>query len=1139
MRKGFFRKPLAVIIALSMIVTMLSGFATAAFAQENNVKFSVEISSEAKDGSVGTVKGEVYSDYTGKLTVSGTKVNTSNATVTVSMTDVASLGVEGTRTYTRKMSFDSNQDVGMNNVTQLFDKLVGTTVKFTYGASSVDYSVGGETGQYTLTPSSTEAASAAWHAMVNDENFEYGTKDEDSYIVVANGSWLKAGNSVLEFEEDYEGDLKLDNFGNLSALNDNIRDAVALHQTEETLEGVAFNVAAGTEIALGSSFARLKAPIECGIDLQNYEAVETALADLRDAAGSSTTEMMKGLFGILDSVFTAVETQKTVNVVANPIPEPVKDVKFSVEISSDVPGREPGVVKGEVYADYSGQLKVTGDYVNSNNATVTVTMTDVASLGVEGTRTYTRKMTFDSNQNVPMNNVTQLFDKLNGTSVRFTYGDEASVDYAVEGENGLYTLTPSSKEEAAAAWHAVINGDNFEYGTKEEDSYIVIGNGSWLKAGNSVLEFEKDFNENLKLDNFGDLTALNNNIRNAVVLNTTEETLPGVAFYVAKDTEIALGSSYAKLTTPLIFDVGFENYAEVEQCLKDLRDMTGGTTTDMMKSLFLMLDSVFTAVGGQTIDIQADPAVSVSFDANGAEGEMAGFEAVLGSKFVLPENGFTAPQCKAFDGWKVGEETKNAGDEITLDGDTVITAQWKDAHKYGEAKYTWSDDNKKCTAKVVCANDETHIVAETVDAEYKVTTEPTCEGKGEGTYTATFKNELFETQTKKEEIAATGHTPGEEAKENETEVSYSLPAHYDLVVRCTKCKEIISSKTVYEGTSLKEDAQAAADAADKAIREAAAAEGDEAVAKAQAAVEAADAAVEAAKKALEAAKDDEKAEAQSIYDDALIRQLAALGIQKTAKAEAGEDFNNDPDLSDLRDLTFLQLSALYEAVDGNLYIKDTYDAYKAAYETFKKDAFADDLTLEGLRKMRLDVIKAYTALVLRDSIAAAQITGLEDVDYTGEAFTPAPVVKLGDKVLVKDQDYTVSYESNTNAGTATVTVEGINTYIDTAKGTFTIKKAAQKMKIKVKKQTVKLAKVSKKNQILSKKAVRVTKAVGKKTFKRIKGNKKITINKKTGRITVKKGIKKGTYKFKFKVTANGNKNFKKSTRKRTVKIVVK
>ena len=176
MRKGFFRKPLAVIIALSMIVTMLSGFATAAFAQENNVKFSVEISSEAKDGSVGTVKGEVYSDYTGKLTVSGTKVNTSNATVTVSMTDVASLGVEGTRTYTRKMSFDSNQDVGMNNVTQLFDKLVGTTVKFTYGASSVDYSVGGETGQYTLTPSSTEAASAAWHAMVNDENFEYGTK---------------------------------------------------------------------------------------------------------------------------------------------------------------------------------------------------------------------------------------------------------------------------------------------------------------------------------------------------------------------------------------------------------------------------------------------------------------------------------------------------------------------------------------------------------------------------------------------------------------------------------------------------------------------------------------------------------------------------------------------------------------------------------------------------------------------------------------------------------------------------------------------------------------------------------------------------------------------------------------------------
>ena len=42
------------------------------------------------------------------------------------------------------------------------------------------------------------------------------------------------------------------------------------------------------------------------------------------------------------------------------------------------------------------------------------------------------------------------------------------------------------------------------------------------------------------------------------------------------------------------------------------------------------------------------------------------------------------------------------------------------------------------------------------------------------------------------------------------------------------------------------------------------------------------------------------------------------------------------------------------------------------------------------------------------------------------------------------------------------------------------------------------------------------------------GNKKITVDKKIGMVTVKKGLKKGSYSVKVKVKATGNASFKAS-----------
>lgn len=68
----------------------------------------------------------------------------------------------------------------------------------------------------------------------------------------------------------------------------------------------------------------------------------------------------------------------------------------------------------------------------------------------------------------------------------------------------------------------------------------------------------------------------------------------------------------------------------------------------------------------------------VTFNSNGAEGTMQSQEIKKGEKCTLPENGFTPPENKKFAGWKIGNETKLAGDEITVNGNTEVTAIWKD-----------------------------------------------------------------------------------------------------------------------------------------------------------------------------------------------------------------------------------------------------------------------------------------------------------------------------------------------------------------------------------------------------------------------------------------------------------------------------
>ena len=69
---------------------------------------------------------------------------------------------------------------------------------------------------------------------------------------------------------------------------------------------------------------------------------------------------------------------------------------------------------------------------------------------------------------------------------------------------------------------------------------------------------------------------------------------------------------------------------------------------------------------------------TVTFNSNGAEGTMQSQKIKKGEKCTLPENGFTPPKNKKFVGWKIGNETKLVGDEITVNGDIEVKANWQD-----------------------------------------------------------------------------------------------------------------------------------------------------------------------------------------------------------------------------------------------------------------------------------------------------------------------------------------------------------------------------------------------------------------------------------------------------------------------------
>ena len=114
--------------------------------------------------------------------------------------------------------------------------------------------------------------------------------------------------------------------------------------------------------------------------------------------------------------------------------------------------------------------------------------------------------------------------------------------------------------------------------------------------------------------------------------------------------------------------------------------------------------------------------------------------------------------------------------------------------------------------------------------------------------------------------------------------------------------------------------------------------------------------------------------------------------------------------------------------------------YTVSYSN-NTSAGSASLTITGLG----DYVDSVTAdfTINPASISGADVTGLASKTYTGKALTQSPTVKIGSTTLVSGTDYSISYENNTNAGTAVMKITGKGNYTGLVSKNFTINKAAQ------------------------------------------------------------------------------------------------
>lgn len=267
-----------------------------------------------------TVDMTVGEDYTAVFTMpaAGGTVNTGSIDLTAKMQDVASLGVEGEKSHTTTISTGlGGTEVALDAWLRNCYNFGGATINATIDGKSCTYTLDAidktDSNMYTITATTDPAAaSAAWQALTS--HVTAGTQADDSKIVIKNGAYLMIGTEKLEFTSSEVGDLTLDNFNNMNALNETIRNHVKLGTCTDQGGTITMYLPAGTQLAVGGSVATLKdnCTITITLDPDEMGVLSHALSSLKNE--TDATMMVKELVQQFDNLIGAIDATGNVTV---------------------------------------------------------------------------------------------------------------------------------------------------------------------------------------------------------------------------------------------------------------------------------------------------------------------------------------------------------------------------------------------------------------------------------------------------------------------------------------------------------------------------------------------------------------------------------------------------------------------------------------------------------------------------------------------------------------------------------------------------------------------------------------------------------------------------------------------------------
>lgn len=253
-------------------------------------------------------------------------------------------------------------------------------------------------------------------------------------------------------------------------------------------------------------------------------------------------------------------------------------MKFALSVEAG-----EGSISATVTDDYVAVIDGNYTKVDASKVTLKAEMQNVDSLGVDEKRshelTINTGLTGDPNLSVWLSNVVAFEDATVVATI-----DGKTVTYEMTGSEGTIVAAPTEVADARAAWQALAGNIATSTGT---DSEVIIANGSTLQIASEKLVFEND----LVLDNFNDMDALEAKIRDNVTLVDGEEAL--VAELKA-GTALAVGSSVATLEKDATITITGIDNDQLEGILSSLKNAE--STQAMAETLVKLINNVVGSV---------------------------------------------------------------------------------------------------------------------------------------------------------------------------------------------------------------------------------------------------------------------------------------------------------------------------------------------------------------------------------------------------------------------------------------------------------------------------------------------------------------------------------------------------------------